>query len=127
MRLLLDTHVLLWVLQDSRNIGSQAKELIELSNEVFISAASIWEIQIESQKGKLIIPKEWVTSMEKLGFIELPMTWKHAQATRQVELPHQDPFDRMLLAQARSEQLVLATADETILRTNPAHCLDVRI
>lgn len=111
MRILLDTHLLLWALATPARIPAEARKLLAAS-EVYVSAASIWEISIKSALGKLTAdPGEVLAALEPAGFLSLPITGEHA--ARVVTLPsiHRDPFDRLLIAQARSEPMRLLTND----------------
>jgi PIN domain nuclease of toxin-antitoxin system len=116
VRLLLDTHVFLWWLRDDRRLGRSARAAIATtSTEVRVSAASIWEIAIKASLGRL----DWRDGDTTLGsciadagFAELPVTAAHAAAVRELPRHHADPFDRLLLAQAQSEDLRVVSADE---------------
>ena len=115
MRLLLDTHILLWWLADSPPLSAQARVTIaDPENTVFVSAVSLWEIWLKQSLGKLQLPSDFMEKLAAESFENLPLT---ASQTRQVSvLPwhHRDPFDRMLIAQAQVEKLVLLTADEAL-------------
>ncbi len=115
MRILLDTHVLLWWLDDNPALSGRAREAIsDGSNIVYVSAATIWEIVIKQALGKLVIPPDWVAAVHQEGFRRLSITWDHAlQVARLPEL-HRDPFDRLLVAQAVVEGLVLVTNDDRL-------------
>ena len=120
MRYLLDTHVLIWALTGDSRADSVKRELIDSSNEVFFSSASIWEISIKQSIGKLSIsPSEAIEYSEKQRFTELQINSMHAAAIAGLRYPenispHKDPFDNMLIAQAKTEGLRLLTADEKI-------------
>lgn len=115
MKLLLDTHVLLWWLADDPRLGTQARELVaEPTHTVFVSAATIWEITIKESLQKLTLPSHWVEAVAATGFAELPMSSAHARATASLPRHHRDPFDRMLVAQARAEKMTLMSADVDI-------------
>lgn len=110
MRLLLDTHVLLWaVANDPRLTEPQARAISE--GEIHFSAASVWEIGIKRAIGKLDVPDEIFDIAVDAGCRPLPISWAHAQAAAALPLHHADPFDRMLVAQARHEGLCLASSD----------------
>ncbi|MDE0521245.1 MAG: type II toxin-antitoxin system VapC family toxin [Boseongicola sp.] len=110
MRLLLDTHVLLWaVLNDPRLTEAQAMAISE--GETYLSAASVWEIGIKRAIGKLDVPDELFDIAVDAGCRPLPISWAHAEAAAALPLHHSDPFDRMLIAQARREGLRLASSD----------------
>lgn len=120
MRLLLDTHLVLWAMQDSRELSAAARKLLRNAEAVFVSAASLWEIAIKSGLGRLQV--ETATLEQKLGdagFQQLPITWSHASRVRQLPLLHRDPFDRMLIAQAMSEPLQLLTHDSALAQYTP--------
>jgi PIN domain nuclease of toxin-antitoxin system len=108
----LDTHALLWWLADDRQLGDEARRAIaEPANAVCISAVSIWEARIKQAIGKLELPDDFATVLSEQAFLELPVTVEHAHALAELPMHHRDPFDRMLIAQATVEGLVLATRD----------------
>ena len=112
MRLLLDTHVLLWWLADDPLLGEAAREGISApDSSVFVSAASAWEISIKQALGKLEAPSDLVRQIEVHRFEPLPITVSHAYAAGALPRHHDDPFDRVLVAQARAEGLILVTRD----------------
>ena len=114
MRVLIDTHLLLWALASPGKLSSKTRRRIE-SSEVFASAASIWEISIKSALGKLQAnPAEVLSGIEPAGFDHLPISGEHA--AKVVELPHvhKDPFDRLLVAQALVEKMILLTDDDAL-------------
>ena len=115
--LLLDTHVLLWWLDDPSVIGADARELIaDPRRPVFVSAAAAWEITIKRQLGKLEAPGDLEAVLEKERFQHLPITVRHALAVDELPSIHGDPFDRIQIAQARLEGLTIVTRDRTIPR-----------
>jgi PIN domain nuclease of toxin-antitoxin system len=117
VRLLLDTQVYLWYLADSRKLSAKARSEITSAEEVFVSAASIWEAAVKVAIGKLdAVPDDLVAGIGASGFAELPVSARHA--ARVVTLPrhHRDPFDRLLVAQAIHEPLHLLTADAALQR-----------
>jgi len=110
-RILLDTHLLLWAVAEPRKLPAGARSRITQA-EVFVSAASIWEVSIKAALGKLAAdPAELLAEIEPAGFSLLPVTGEHAAAVAQLPAVHADPFDRMLVAQAKTEPLVLLTND----------------
>ena len=112
MRLLLDTHVFLWAVSGSRQLTPKIRAVIKGADEVFVSAASIWEIAIKVRLGKLEAdPVAMVEAIEESGFKELPVRAAHAAHVANLPLLHADPFDRLLIAQAVTEPLRLLTAD----------------
>ena len=123
-RLLLDTHVLLWALEDSQALSIDARQSIaDTRNEVFVSAVSIWEMAIKRSLGKLRAPDNLADTVQEAGFAALPITLAHAEQAGMLPPHHRDPFDRMLVAQALAEGLVLVTDDALIpkygVRTMP--------
>ena len=111
MRVLLDTHLLLWALAAPAKLPAAARTRIEAA-EVYVSAASIWEISIKSALGKLEAdPQEVLTAIAPAGFSLLPITGEHAAKVRELPPLHKDPFDRMLVAQAQLEGLTIVTRD----------------
>jgi len=112
MRLLLDTHVLLWWLADDHRLSAEHRVLIaDASNVVLASAMTIAEIAIKASLGKLEAPDDLLPTLETGGFDELPFESRHADLLRKLPWHHRDPFDRMLIAQAIAEQLTVLTAD----------------
>ena len=116
MRLLLDTHVLIWAVNDPRQLTRSAANAITApSNETFVSAASVWEIAIKAKTGRLKLaasPRDFVTQAQaQLSAALLPVLADHALATYALPAVHRDPFDRLLVAQALQENLVLVTHD----------------
>ena len=114
MRVLLDTHLLLWALAAPSKLPAAARKRIE-AGEVFVSAASIWEISIKSALGRLEAdPQEVLAAIAPAGFGLLPITGEHAAKVRELPRLHKDPFDRMLVAQASIEPMILLTNDEAL-------------
>lgn len=117
MRLLLDSHVLLWWLDEPTRLAPALQAALrDPVNDAFFSPASIWELGLKSARGKLRFPPDLAAVLASDGIEELPITAAHA--TRTLTLPplHLDPFDRLLIAQALVEGLVLATRDAHIIR-----------
>lgn len=118
-RLLLDTHVLLWWLDGSPELGPRCLDLIaDQRNQVFVSAATTWEISIKKAIGKLEAPDDIDSIVEDEGFSKLPISLYHGQLAGSLPLLHRDPFDRMLIAQAQAEGLILLTNDSNIGQYN---------
>lgn len=114
-KLLLDTHIFLWWLADSRKLSRSIRAVIEDGkNAVYVSAISAWEIAIKKAQGKLKAPGNLGAILAEEGFIELPITFFHAEQAGALPPLHHDPFDRMLIAQAQAEGLELITTDEAI-------------
>jgi PIN domain nuclease of toxin-antitoxin system len=116
LRVLLDTHLLLWAISIPARLKLRARTLIEQS-DVYVSTASIWEISIKSGLGKLAAhPRLVLEAVEPSGFKILPVSGEHAARVFELPAVHRDPFDRMLLAQALTEPLTLLTDDEVLGR-----------
>lgn len=115
MRILLDTHIFLWWLQDSQRLKSETRKAIQYADTVYISSISIWEAVIKTQLGKLAVSiPDLATAISTEGFCELPFTATHAAKIKALPGHHRDPFDRALIAQALCEPLRLLTADTTL-------------
>lgn len=116
MRLLLDTHVLLWWLADAPKLAGEARAAIaDPANEICVSPASVWEAAIKRTLGKLRFDDvELVAALEAGGFREMPIAVEHALRAGQLPRHHDDPFDRMLVAQARAEGLTIVSRDEAL-------------
>ena len=110
MRLLLDSHALLWSLEAPEQLRPEARDAIrDPSNEVFVSAASVWELAIKQANGRLEISGDLVATIEASRFEPLPITQQHSLAAGTLPPHHRDPFDRMLIAQAAIEGLTIVT------------------
>ena len=121
MKLLLDTHAFLWSASDPEKLSKSARAAIEdPSNDVFVSAAVAWEIAIKHALGKLDLPSDpaiYVPArIRTLGFKPLPIAQEHALAVCALPPHHQDPFDRIMVAQAQLEALIMVTSDASILK-----------
>ena len=112
MRLLLDSHALLWWLDDSQRLGPRARAMIDNAASVAVSMASIWEIAIKAGIGKLTVDlDEMLANVGRDGFELLPITAADCRAIARLPRHHGDPFDRMLIAQARARGLTLLSDD----------------
>jgi len=128
VRLLPDTHLLLWAAFDPDKVPSKAESLLnDLGNDLFFSAASIWEVAIKTARGQA----EFQVNAARLrmgllanGYAEIPVTGAHGAAVAALPMLHKDPFDRLLVAQAGAEGLVLLTSDK-ILAAYPGSILHV--
>ena len=118
MRLLLDSHVLLWWDADLSKLSKDQREAISNSiNQVFVSAVSAWELGIKRSTGKLTLAEPVQILARQLGFVELPITMEHGELAASLPLHYKDPFDRMMVAQAIVEGLTLVTIDAACVGT----------
>lgn len=113
-RLLLDTHVFLWWKINAPRLGPAAREAIAHADLVLVSAASAWEAAIKGQLGKLELTERFTQGVEDSGFDKLPIGFEHAEEIARLPPHHRDPFDRMLIAQARVERLTLVSGDRAL-------------
>lgn len=117
MRILLDTHVLLWWLADDPELAEPGREMIAApENLIAFSAASIWEIRIKQAIGKLDLSAAFADALARQPLEPLAVTVAHAHALQELPLLHRDPFDRLLIAQARVEGMTILTRDDVITR-----------
>lgn len=114
MRLLLDTHIVLWAVLDDPKLDAEKRAAIAGAEALYISAASVWEVSIKTALGKLTVPEDLFDKAQGAGANALPISWEHARGVSNLPLYHTDPFDRLLIAQARQEDLLLVTADARI-------------
>lgn len=122
MKLLLDTHAFLWWdLSDARLPEEFRAAIASPGNEVFVSAATVWEIAVKRGSGKLTFSGPVATAIEKQGFSALPIIVEHVERAGSLPSLHRDPFDRLLVAQAQLEGLTLVTVDDQILRYQVPH------
>tara|TARA_Y100001963_G_scaffold114252_1_gene158395 strand:+ start:672 stop:1058 length:387 start_codon:yes stop_codon:yes gene_type:complete len=112
-RILLDTHVLIWWMSGDEQLGLNAqKHISNTENSIYVSSASVWEMSIKQQLGKLSVPDAIESLVEELGFSALPISLFHGQQAGRLPTHHHDPFDRMLIAQAQAEGLQILTKNE---------------
>lgn len=114
MRLLLDTHVLLWWLQGAPLTDDAAEQIADARNDVIISAATVWELSIKRQLGKVDMPGDLIDQCLAEGFTLLAIDARHADRAGSLPMHHMDPFDRMLVAQAEVDTLILVTRDRAL-------------
>ena len=115
MKLLLDTHAALWFLGGDDRLGEDARrQLTDDTNRVLLSAAVVWEIAVKRALGKLTVPDEYLTLLLDAGVQPLPVNLAHAAGAEQLPPHHRDPFDRMLVSQARIEGAALVSCDEAL-------------
>lgn len=114
-RYLLDTHLIYWWMTADARLGKATQRIIS-NSEIIVSTASIWEMVLKNAKGKLPLPLGAITEqLEAQGFALLPVLPRHIEAVRSLSCVHADPFDRLLIAQAYDERLMLLTRDAAIL------------
>lgn len=111
MSLLLDTHVVLWWLTDDPTLSDDIKTRLDHDPDIYVSAATVWEVTIKQAAGKLTEPADLPERIRSSGFAELAISSGHAIAAGRLPLIHRDPVDRMLVAQARCEDFTLVTRD----------------
>ena len=117
MRLLLDTHIFLWAVAGSPRLKPAARRLIESAEQVYVSAASIWEVAIKARMGKIEAdPQALAEAIAASGFLQLAVRATHAASVARLAAHHSDPFDRLLVAQALAEPLKLVTADAALVQ-----------
>jgi PIN domain nuclease of toxin-antitoxin system len=116
MSLLLDTHVVLWAVTGDTTLGADLLDRLRHDPDIFLSPVSLWEITVKQTAGKLAGPPDVAERVRDVGFSELPVTHAHVIAAGRLPLHHRDPFDRMLVAQAVSEGITLASRDPSIAR-----------
>ena len=116
MNLLLDTHVVIWWLSADERLLPDVKQRLDDDPGVWVSAVTMWEVGIKQSVGKLTLPRPLPEAIAQNSFRQLPITFDHAIAAAHLPLLHRDPFDRMLIAQARAENLTLVTRDPQIHR-----------
>lgn len=116
MKLLIDTHILIWLLQDAPQLSADARRLLSEADSVHVSTVSLWEVAIKRSLGKLRLDPDALDAHLATSVMQpLAITWAHARRLRSLPPHHGDPFDRMLLAQALCEPLHLLTHDATLL------------
>ena len=119
MKILLDTHVLVWALSSPERIKPKVQDLLVYTdNIVFVSIASLWELQIKKSLNKISLPDDFISQLQENGFELLDINYKHIAKLDELPLIHRDPFDRMLVAQTIYENLSLVTNDLEIMKYN---------
>ena len=117
MKILLDTHTFLWMVTAPDELSANAREAFaDASHEVWFSAATSWEIAVKRAKGKLEFSGSPLVVARRLGLPQLAISAEHAEVAGELPMYHRDPFDRLLVAQAQVEGLVLATRDSAMKR-----------
>jgi PIN domain nuclease of toxin-antitoxin system len=116
VKLLLDTHAYLWFRAGDKRLPRRTRRAIERASVVFVSAATAWEASIKSSLGRLDIPGPVEAGVDEIGFEKLSISFAHAERAADLPRYHQDPFDRMLVAQAHLEALTLVSDDTEIAK-----------
>lgn len=117
MTYILDTHVLLWWLDDPKLLSKETQNILhDISNIIYVSSVSTWEIVIKQSLGKLKVPRQIFDVIDKESFFELPISIKHTKCLSTLPDYHRDPFDRLLIAQAIIEKSTLITSDKMIAK-----------
>jgi PIN domain nuclease of toxin-antitoxin system len=114
--LLLDTEAFIWWDANDPRLGGEARVAIQNASNVYVSAASAWEIAIKVSLGKLRTTRRPLVAVEEAGFQQLPVTFEHAEAVRSLPRHHRDPFDRLIIAAARVEGWAVLTSDTQFAR-----------
>jgi PIN domain nuclease of toxin-antitoxin system len=112
LKLLLDTHALLWWLADEELAPEARARIADPANSIAVSAVSAWEISIKKALGKLEAPEDLEQQIQASDFMALPIVIRHAMTAGRLPRHHEDPFDRMLIAQAQEEQMTIVTRDK---------------
>ena len=125
---MLDTHIFLWWLSDADRLSKEVFDIIsDSSNQIYISSASIWEIATKESLGKIEIDANLDTIIEECGFLELKISAKCANVVKSLPPIHKDPFDRMLIAQAKQWNLILITIDQSIVKYSDIKILTFKL
>lgn len=112
MKLLLDTHIILWALNDDPRFSAHHRTALDGEATLVVSAVSVWEISIKRALGKLSAPDTIVEVIRGAGCVPLAITWDHGDSAGRLPPHHADPFDRLLIAQAQAEAMPIVTADK---------------
>ena len=121
--LLLDSNIVIWLESKSDRIPAYVMDQIKTSPKVFLSAVTAWELNIKQSIGSLRLARPVSDLLRVRAFTELPVTIRHGEAVRNLPFHHRDPFDRLLVAQAQVEGLILVTADRMLTRYGVPICL----
>lgn len=119
MRLLLDTHTLIWGISEPEKLSEKTKELLsDVDNIILVSTASLWELQVKKSLNKIILPEDFIFQLQENGYELLNISYKHIEKLDEIPLIHRDPFDRILIAQSMHENIPLITKDSEIAKYN---------
>lgn len=117
---LLDTHVFIWWMEKSKKLSNRSYDLINNpKNQIFLSVATVWEMVIKKSKKKLKLTKAIEVGIKTSRFTSLPIETAHVLGVEKLPLHHKDPFDRILISQAKVENLTLISSDQKIWKYNP--------
>jgi PIN domain nuclease of toxin-antitoxin system len=126
VRILLDTHILLWWLDDSKELSARGRQVVsDPSSTIFYSAATVWEIRIKEKLGKLTLPRNFLSVLDAEPLEKLPISIPHAYGVADLPDIHRDPFDRMLISQVIIEDLTLVTHDRLLEKYKKASVMTV--
>lgn len=126
--LLLDSQAVLWLMSDNPRLGAAARARIGQATAVHVSVATVWELTIKSMLGKLTVPEKFAHALSEAGLVTLAVSAEHAEGiTVLPELVRHDPFDRLIVSQARCEGLTLLTADDVLLGLGLSFVIDARL
>ena len=114
MRLLVDSHALIWAVGRPTELSASARQALQASNDRFVSVASMWEIAIKVSLGKLSLPDDLTAALDTIAAVALPITPAHIDRVQRLPFHHRDPFDRMLVAQAMEEGMTIVTRDRRL-------------
>jgi PIN domain nuclease of toxin-antitoxin system len=115
-RYLLDSHILVWLDSGDDRLNPAVLEMLRRAEQRYLSAVTAWELSLKQAAGKLRLRKPVGSMLEAFGLVELPVAIRHGDRAAQLPMHHRDPFDRMLVAQALVEDLILVTADDELAR-----------
>lgn len=127
-QLLVDTHIILWALENTSKLGPKTTASISSADQVYVSVVSLWELAAKYKAGKLPYASQRLqVAIEMMGMQVLALRHEHIIRFEKVMLPHKDPFDALLLAQSLSENLSFVTADQAILSSRYESIIDARV
>ncbi|HVA11422.1 MAG TPA: type II toxin-antitoxin system VapC family toxin [Candidatus Dormibacteraeota bacterium] len=117
-QLLIDSHILIWLLYEPEKLSPQTQDILRSAEAVYLSPVSLWELALKYRKNKLIYsPKELAKGARELNLDRLPLKDEHLLTLPEIKLPHEDPFDTLLIAQSETEGYVFLTADKHLLQS----------
>lgn len=117
-KVLVDSHLLIWLIFENENLNRNVLKYLDSADQAYVSTASIWELALKHKKGKLLYnPEDIMKGCSEMGLSRLNILDKHINAMKNIKLPHKDPFDELLVAQADSESMTLLTADRLLIES----------